>query len=132
MIMEENSKEIVINKDSLVIDIQSKFTSFYPFLKIEFLTKAKKYFSFRNNKVNPESKISKITDSTFPVKLDVGPERTIVEIEEDCQALLGLTMQVSRKSGNVWNAISLTDNWTLRSQNEAAEFICTEMAPALG
>ena len=40
-------------------------------------------------------------------------------------------MQVFRKSGNIWNAISLTDSWTLESQNEAGEFISTEMSAAL-
>src|SRR3954447_20965882 len=115
--MEENSNEIVISKDSLVMDIQREFSSFYPFLKIEFSTKVKLPFSFRNHKVNPESKISKITSPAFPVKLNVGPERTIAQFEEDCRELLGLSMQVSRKSGNVWNNISLTDSWTLESQN---------------
>jgi hypothetical protein len=35
---------------------------------------------------------------------------------------------VSRKSGNVWNMISVTDGWTLESQNSAGEFISSQMA----
>jgi hypothetical protein len=40
---------------------------------------------------------------------------------------LGVIVQVSRKSGNVWNVISITEGWTLESQNSAGEFISSEM-----
>ena len=37
--------------------------------------------------------------------------------------LLGLNAKISRKSGKVWNAISLTKGWTLERQNAAGEYV---------
>jgi hypothetical protein len=130
--MEKNSKEIVISRDSLVIEIQEQFNVFYPFLKIEFSTKPKASSSvdFKKYKVSPESRLSKVTKAVFPIKLNVNSDRTIAEVEEDCWQLLGLSIRVCRKSGNVWNDISLTYNWSLESQNKAGEFISTEMSAA--
>lgn len=117
--MENNSKEITIDRDSLVINIQKEFTLFYPFLKIEFSSNTKRFHSS-----------SFETENATNVKLNVNEDRTIAEIEKDCVELLGLFIQVFRKSGNVWNVISLTKSWTLQSQNLAGEFISTEMQKA--
>jgi hypothetical protein len=35
---------------------------------------------------------------------------------------------MSRKSGNVWNVISVTDGWTLENQNASGQFISSVMA----
>ena len=131
MIMEKNNKEIIISRDSLVMEIQKEFNLFYPFLKIEFSTRAKGLLNFKKYGVNPASRINEITNLSSVIKLNVNSDRTIAQIEEDCRELSGLSMQVFRKSGNIWNAISLTDSWTLESQNEAGEFISTEMSAAL-
>ncbi len=128
--METVRKQIVISSDSIVIDIQKAFSSYYPFLKIEFYKKEKHLLSYKINKVNPGSLIFQIIEVRATVKVDVENNRTIAEIEKDFTDLLGLSIQVFRKSGNVWNVISLTDSWTLESQNNAGEFISTEMAAA--
>jgi len=126
--MENIIKEIIITKNTLITEIQKDFNVFYPFLKIEFSTNAKKFLSLKKYEINPESRISKITNLANTIQLNVDEERTVAEVEEDCKKLLGLSMQVFRKSGNVWNAISLTESWTLKSQNTAGEFISIEMA----
>ncbi|QEC65766.1 hypothetical protein FRZ67_00015 [Panacibacter ginsenosidivorans] len=63
----------------------------------------------------------------MPVKLRIENKRTIAQVEDDCIQQLGLLVQISRKSGNVWNTISLTENWTLEEQNNAGKFISSEM-----
>lgn len=63
----------------------------------------------------------------MPITMDFNEERTVAEVEKDFRELLGVQIKVCRKSGNVWNEITLTDNWTLKSQNTAGEFISTEM-----
>ena len=122
--MQKDIKEIIITSDTKVKDVQKNFSSFYPFLKIE-----SQRFS-KNQKVDPDNLISKNLHLLGSVKLNVDEERTIAEVENDCQELLGLSIQIFRKSGNVWNAISITNSWTLQSQNTAGEFISTEMQKA--
>lgn len=127
--METINKEIRITRNSLVTDIQQAFTLFYPFFKIEFSKNEKEHPS-KSYKVNSESSIGKITTITAAAELNVDDDRTVAEVEKDCRELFGLSIQVFRKSGNVWNVISLTNSWTLRSQNMAGEFISTEMSAA--
>jgi hypothetical protein len=130
--MENNNKQIIMTGNSLLIDIQKHFNIVYPFLKIEFCTNSKGIFPSKKHLVNPQSPLSMVSGLSNEVTLHLDDDRTVAEIETDCRELLEVSSQVYRKSGNVWNVISLTDNWTLRSQNNAAEFISTEMAPALG
>jgi hypothetical protein len=127
--MQKNIKEITITSDSKVRDVQKEFEAYYPFLKIEFSKNNSQVFS-KSHKVNPENSVIKSSLVPVLVKLNLDEERTIAEVESDCYELLGLCIQICRKSGNVWNAISITNNWTLQSQNVAGEFISTEMQKA--
>ncbi|MCW3079042.1 hypothetical protein [Segetibacter sp.] len=121
-----NNKKITITTDTKVRDVQAQFETCYPFLKIEF-SKSKSGDFTRSSKVNPDNLISKISSLPGTVSLNVEAERTIAQVEEECQKLLGLSIQICRKSGNISNAISITNSWTLQSQNIAAEFISAEM-----
>lgn len=125
--METINSEIVLNPDSLITDIQSQFSSFYPFLKIEF-SKNNSAFSGKNLIENTAYRIKDLSNLSTPEKINVDKTRTVAEIAGDCMIRLGLTIQVLRKSGNVWNLISLTDSWTLESQNNAGAFISKEIA----
>ena len=124
--MDKLKKEITITAQGTIADIQTEFKRFYPFLSVVFFTSGTGIIT-EKNKVQSNSVISKITQLNSTVKLNVADERTVAEVEKDCVELLGLLAQVQRKSGNVWNAISITNGWTLQCQNLAAECISTEM-----
>ena len=128
--MENTSRVILITSDSPVKSIQNTFNLFYPFLHIEFATSSKGVFSFKKHQLTEETIIGKVVNVAEDIILNIEEERTIAEIEKDFNDLLKLCIQVFRKSGNVWNEISLTDSWTLKSQNKAGEFISSEMAVA--
>ncbi|QEC70074.1 hypothetical protein FRZ67_23235 [Panacibacter ginsenosidivorans] len=126
--MTNQAREILITEDTLVSDIQEIFSSFYPFLKIEFSKLQSNSQSLqKSRKVLPQDSIKNITNAMMPVKLRIENKRTIAQVEDDCIQQLGLLVQISRKSGNVWNTISLTENWTLEEQNNAGKFISSEM-----
>lgn len=127
--MKQEHKEILINEDSLVVDIQNMFNLYYPYLKIE-LQKTDVYAATSKSKVNPSFTIRQLIPVPVPQNVNVEPHRTVAELASDFNELLGLSIQVFRKSGNVWNVISLTNGWTLESQNKAGEFISSEMATA--
>jgi hypothetical protein len=126
--MEPNNKEILINKDCHLIDIQSVFTANYPFLRIEFIQLEKDVKSLKRTMIDPLTSLKQLKFVDAPIKIDINNNRTVSEVSDDLEKTLRVIVQVSRKSGNVWNMISVTDNWTLQSQNTAGEYICSEMA----
>ncbi|MBG9378128.1 hypothetical protein I5907_17960 [Panacibacter sp. DH6] len=128
--MISSHKEILITENTLLSDIQSAFNDHYPFLKIEF-------WQLHNGTVNGQQKpkkiiaeisVKEVAKSQMPAILNIGHKKTIAQIEQEVKSILGLTVQFSRKSGNVWNAITLTDSWTLEDQNDAGKFISSEMS----
>lgn len=129
--METINSEIVLKPDSLISDIQSQFNSLYPFLKIEFL-KNNSPTSGKSLIVNTIYRLKDLSNFSTTQKINVDKTRTVAEIAADCINKIGLSVQVLRKSGNVWNLISLTDSWTLENQNDAGAFISSEMAGASG
>lgn len=123
----ELNRTIHINNDSLVRDIQSEFSSYYPFLKIEFLAKNIHPKSSRTPSLEPHFQLKHLA-KILPGKIDISGNRTVEEVSNDIQDILPVIVQMSRKSGNVWNTISISHGWTLQSQNTAGEFISSEMA----
>lgn len=122
-------KQILITENTLLSDIQVAFTSYYPFLKIEFLKiSTEQHNTQKPKKLDASMAVKVITSSEMPVTLNIESKRTISEISFDIKKILGLAVEFSRKSGNVWNIITLTDSWTLEDQNDAGKFISTEMS----
>ena len=126
--METNKKEIHFNKETFLKDIQRLFNAYYPFLKIEF-RQVKRYLlgepKLRNEYYGMQ--VKDVSNIEEPVVVDVSDEKTINEIVRDFKTISGTNIEVFRKSGNVWNVITLTDSWTLESQNKAGQFISSEM-----
>ena len=127
--METNNNEIVLKPDSIIADIQIQFNLFYPFLKIEFL-KTPGNVSGKNLRHNGELCLSEVSEITSIKEINVAKNRTVLQIADDCKKM-GLYIQVLRRSGNIWNVISLTDSWTLENQNNEGQFISSEMAGAV-
>ena len=125
--MEEENKKILIDNLSSLADIQNAFTSLYPFLKIEFIDSDKSSRTVRSQRIDSSTFARSTLKVTFPYALDINSNRTVTEISTEVKKALGIVVQVFRKSGNVWNEISVTDGWTLASQNAAGESISLEM-----
>jgi hypothetical protein len=115
-----------IEKTSLIKDIQIEFNSIYPYLKIEIC----KYRSDspRENKVNAvkDNMVECIgSRETFSksTSIDVDGQRTVSQLEHDFSTTLGLSVNLFRKSGKMWIQTTLTNNWSLKKQNEEGEFM---------
>lgn len=129
--MNSSDKIIVITNNSLWNDIQSTFSTNYPFLKIEFTDSEKGIKKNRRFKIDADSCINNITKLNEPCIIDIDGNRSISQLALDFKNMLGIEVEVLRKSGNVWNLISLTGSWTLESQNEAGKFISSQMHDTL-
>ena len=125
--MKPDKKEILITGECILKDIQNTFSAFYPFLKIEFLESNARSKSQRRITVHSHTSLNKLKNIHEPQKISVENNRTVAEVSKDLENSLGLVVEMSRKSGNVWNVISVTDGWTLENQNASGQFISSVM-----
>jgi len=111
-----------MEKNTLIEDVKTVFTNYYPWLKIEF------YKPFTDEKPNCLKKevlstnfvLSNVLKHSNSAIIDLDETVTVAALETQF-ADIGLTTEVFRKSGNVWVETSLTNNWTLQQQNAEAE-----------
>jgi hypothetical protein len=103
-------------------DVQQEFNGEYPFLKIEF------YKANHNNHHHSigASKRQHLI-SSLAIKnaglikdgtIEINDLMTVGQLENIFHSEFGLSAQVSRKSGILWLETTMTDNWTLKQQNE--------------
>lgn len=116
-------QELSISGSNTVQEVQHAFQEVYPYLKIEF------YFPFQA-KATSYRKEEQLSGNTVLERymryrtaavIDISAYRTIAELEDDFAHLVGLRVQVFRKSGNLWIITSLTDDWSLGKQNSEGE-----------
>jgi hypothetical protein len=124
----EAVKEILVKNDGLLRDIQEMFTGHYPFLQIDFFEIGQDLKLLRSTKIDSGTSLKQLKYCNGTNKININSYRTVAEISHEMENVLGVLVQVSRKSGNIWNIISVTAGWTLKSQNAAGEFISSEMS----
>jgi hypothetical protein len=107
---------IAINRS--IGDIQKEFNLLFPFLRLEF------YRADESNLVNPKRFLPEkymlqyAGHSPKEGDICVYGDMTVSQLEQEFLSLFGLGVQVKRKSGNLWLETTMTDNWTLKKQNE--------------
>lgn len=111
-------------------DVQKEFNAFFPYLKIEFFKK-----SHGIDKPSPAQKmfahslaVNEARTSKQEGFLELWPEMTVAELEQSFWTKYGLSVQVFRKSGNLWLETTMTDKWTLSQQNKHGLEISTPAA----
>jgi hypothetical protein len=112
--------KIEIKDSRLLNEIQKEFNQEFPYLKIEFfesahkpkeaLPKSKMYAS--NRKIGTCRKIHNEGVIT------IDRNDSVAKFEQAMWDNFGLSVQVFRKSGNLWIETSLTDSWSLDRQNK--------------
>ena len=115
--------KITINDHRKISAIQEDFSSMFPFLKLEFFAKphnvnsaSSKKMMKHNGKTLGECRI--IHTKGF---LTLTPNMTVADLEQSFRDVYGLSVQIFRKSGNVWLETTVTDGWTLEEQNRQGE-----------
>jgi hypothetical protein len=108
---------IAIRADRPIGDVQRDFAQAYPFLKIDF------YKINGKSKYTTAEKLDKLVvmrscNMLREGELVVSDVMTVLELERSFRENFGLYVQVSRKSGTLWLETTMTDNWTLKQQND--------------
>jgi hypothetical protein len=123
-----DNMQLLIHGDRLISEVQQDFNSAYPFLKLEFfrngLQKEKRYAA--SQKLGHNRKLS---DSWIWKKdsgsVEVNESMTVLDLENVFMDEFGLSVQVFRKSGNIWLETTMTDHWTLKRQSDHGREIST-------
>lgn len=115
--------QIYISEEAVVADIQDRFHTLYPFLKLEFFRKphAEGEYSPESEKISPDTLIEKIRTRHASGWIDISHYRTAAAVEHDFSHIFGLNTQVFRKAGTLWLETISTDNWTLEELNNAGK-----------
>lgn len=125
--MEVEKEDIKLDEYHTLAELQAAFTSRYSFLKIDFFEVDKITGLPKPNQMDYNTKLNRLPVYTSDASIDIRHDRTVAEVTNEFFTKMGLSVQVSRKSGKIWNVITVTENWTLKTQNTAAEFISSLM-----
>lgn len=118
----ENMLTIEISDDRKISDIQKEFNEKFPYLKLEFLHNATQKKEGSDKIISDSSKkVFKLSKSRSKRQFIIHPKQTVVELENAFKEYFGLCVQLYRKSGRTWLQSTITDDWTLKEQNEHGE-----------
>lgn len=118
---------IIVNAGTKVSEIKKQFSDVYPYLKIEFFKRphAKNKLSSETDRIVTDKPIALITKISTDANIDISGKRTVLQVEQDFWKTFGLSVQVFRKAMNMWIETTLTDSWTLESQNSEGKMFST-------
>lgn len=95
--------------------VQQRFSRVWPHLKLEF------YKQIELNGI----RITKRLESDHPLKgsapSPINSDTTVAQLKTVLSGLTGYAVRVFRKAGSLWIETSLTDDWSLRRQNEEGQ-----------
>lgn len=115
--------KIKIDDKRNIQSIQEEFNKAFPFLKIEFFSKPHKPggASSKKNTEKPNQLLGELRGVHTMGDIIIDPDMTVNDLEQQFNSKFGLNIQVFRKSGKVWLETTVTDDWTLKSQNDQGE-----------
>lgn len=119
-----------ISPNRLISELQKEFNTFFPFLKIEFFNnRSLRREDFSARQIIPQHR--RIDESQAAITggdIEIIGEMKVNELEKLFKNQFNLSVQVFRKSGNLWLETTMTDNWTLEQQNIHGREISTAKA----
>ncbi len=100
-------------------DIKAEFNKKFPYLKLEFY--ARPHLpgegSPKQEQLPDELTIGQVRTIHNEGDFKINPEMSVRDFEQQFYEKYGLSVQVFRKSGNLWLQTSKTDTWSLAEQN---------------
>lgn len=111
--------ELRIDGARSIQEVQHDFNAEYPFLKLEFFRPLNGQSQpTAKNMLRHSLKIAEARRIPYDGVLEVKDSMKVGELENALKQQYGLYAQVFRKSGNVWLETTMSDNWTLKQQND--------------
>jgi hypothetical protein len=106
---------LTLLKNRTLDETKDEFNRVYPFLRLEFYHNTDPGFARRQL---TGSHLMLAAGLKKNGELDIRDSMTVGELEKNFLDQFGLNVQLSRKSGKLWLETTMTDNWTLKRQND--------------
>jgi len=115
--------KIHIDNETTTNQIKDKFSRTYPFLKVEFYSKAhgEGEGSAKVDLISEDCSINDIRTKDNEGDFVFTPENTVSDVEQGFENTYGIHVQVFRKSKGIWLETTTTDAWSLKEQNETGK-----------
>lgn len=115
--------QIEIKDIKTISSLQEEFNALFPYLKIEFFTRVHDIGAPSPKKLirHANKTIGECRTVHTEGNIIISPLSTVAQLEQSFRTIYGLSVQVFRRSGNVWLETTVTDSWTLADQNEQGE-----------
>ncbi len=98
--------------------IQKEFNELFPFLKLEFFQRAHKAYEGSAKALMIKDDLILNRTQNNKETIAVNENMLVSELENLFLERFGISAQVFRKSGNMWLETTMTDDWTLKRQND--------------
>ena len=97
-----------------------EFNTFFPFLKLEFFKRQHSSHSpsAKSDVLNSNDTLQQLHKKAIGNSVNVSEDMAVTTLEQLFQEKFGISAQVFRKSGRSWLETSVTDDWTLKRQND--------------
>ena len=113
-------KTLKITDDRKISFLQEEFHKIFPFLKLEFFVN--KHYShqgsYKKDMLSSDLSIKNCRKKHSEGEIIIKENMSVTELEKLFQDTFGLNAQVFRKSGRSWIETTVTDDWTLKQQND--------------
>jgi hypothetical protein len=109
-----------IDDNKSIANIQQEFNAMFPYLKLEFFKRAHEAHegSPKKDMLNSNLALKQFAKKHIDGTLEIKDSMKVSDLENSFQMLFSLSAQVFRKSAGSWIETSVTDDWTLRQQND--------------
>ena len=109
-----------IDDNKSIAAIQQEFNAMFPYLKLEFFKHAHDTHqgSPKKDMLNSSLTLKQFSKKHIDGALEIKDSMKVSDLESSFQMLFKLSVQVFRKSAGTWIETSVTDDWTLKQQND--------------
>ncbi|HCL84335.1 MAG TPA: hypothetical protein DIC22_10190 [Chitinophagaceae bacterium] len=111
---------LYLAKVSTIQEVQEQFSGNFPFLKVNFFRNSENRVKATSHPVifGPDTQLKQIQPKMADGELEISESMTVAALETAFFGQFGLSVQVLRKSGNLWLDTSRLNTWTLKEQND--------------
>ncbi len=112
--------KLKIDDSKRISAVQKEFNDAFPYLKLEFFERphAKGSGSPKGQMKSASLTLEQCRKQHGSGSLVIQESQSVASVEKLFFELYGLSVQVFRKSGKLWLETMMTDDWTLKQQNE--------------
>lgn len=120
---------IILHPDKTLLTIQQEFTTFFPFLKLEFFHAEYKTNVGYSNKKKLDLSLSLVEVNLLiePCTFEFDNSMKVSSFEKSFFELTHIVVQIFRKTTSAWIQTIASDDWSLAEQQKEAAILLSEI-----